>query len=289
MTYLRHIVAKSLPYPVLSVAVDDAKAVLRVLVDRKSFFNYEGQTEGNADDLKTTAKLSSPFTGLRDTYYTIQGKEYCIMAEGILDKTSTVYSANWVPGAHWSFHIINGRGIFIDVRPELSYFNKRNSADYGRYAGGMWLFDVWVTDQNAPVIECNRSITTAPDTILVTNLDDLGEEWAADVVMQGNQSRWLNLGYSLEPDSETVAPDGWVTYTLKILDGKTGEVLPSVTWDGFIVDPVDGYCPHRRVSIVNGVGTFRQQALGLQSGETMRVKIDHRFYTGRAEHTVKVA
>lgn len=286
--HLRHVVAKKLPFPVISVAIDETRAVLRLLYERNAGFVPGNASEGDADALKTTAQLASSFFGNRDTYYEIDGKQYFIYAEGILDKTSLLYSRNWVPGAHYSFHLDPARGIFVDVRPELSYLSKRNSANYAKYAGGMWLFDLWVTDQTAPVSECNRSITTAPDTILVSNITDLGEDWDADVVMQGDQSEWLNLGYELTPDVEEVAPDGWVTYTLKLLDGKTGDLLSTINWDGFIVEAVDGYAPRRRVEIKNGVGTFRQQALGLQSGETMRVKINHRFYTGRAEHTVTV-
>ena len=286
--HLRHVVAKKLPFPVISVAIDETRAVLRLLYERNAGFVPENASEGDADALKTTAQLASSFFGNRDTYYEIDGKQYFIYAEGILDKTSLLYSRNWVPGAHYSFHLDPARGIFVDVRPELSYLSKRNSANYAKYAGGMWLFDLWVTDQTAPVSECNRSITTAPDTILVSNITDLGEDWDADVVMQGDQSKWLNLGYELTPDVEEVAPDGWVTYTLKLLDGKTGDLLSTINWDGFIVEAADGYDPRRRVESNNGVGTFRQQALGLQSGETMRVKINHRFYTGRAEHTVTV-
>lgn len=292
MAYLRHINAKSLPFPAISVAADETRAVLRILAEKDyqgGFFVANGAKAGNPEDLKTTKKLASPFTGERNAWYTVDGKDYVIIAEGILDKTSTLYSRDWVPGAHWSFQFVPWRGLFIDVRPELSYFSKRNTADYVKYSGGLWLFDLWVIDHTAPVTECNRSVTTAPDTVVITNLDDLGEDWDAETVMEGGASKWLNLAYELTPSSETVEPDGWVEYTLKVLDGKTGELNPAITWGGWIADPVDGYCPHRRISVVNGVGTFRVQALGLQSGEEMRVKVNHRFFTGRAEHTVKVA
>jgi hypothetical protein len=288
MQRLRHITVNTLPIPVISLALDDTKAVLRLLDQANENTLSDSASEGDIEDLKTTQKLASQFFGVRDKYYVINGEKYVIFAEGILDKTSPVYSRNWAPGAHYSFHLDPSRGMFVDVRPELSYFSKRNTADYVKYAGGLWLFDLWVTDQTAPVSECNRSITTAPDTVFISNITDLGEDWDADVVMQGDQSKWLNLGYELTPDVEEVAPDGWVTYTLKLLDGKNGDLMTTITWDGFIVEAVDGYAPRRRVEIKNGVGTFRQQALGLQSGETMRVKINHRFYTGRAEHTVTV-
>ena len=291
MTYLRHIKAESLPFPVLSIAVDDTRAVLRILVEKGYYggrFAGECMTVGDVEDLKTTRQLATPFLQKRGSYYSVGGRDFLILAEGILDKTSSVYSRDWVPGAHWSFHFIPERGFSIDVRPELSFFSKRNTADYVKYVGGMWLFDLWVIDHTAPVTECNRSITTASDTVVITNLEDLGEEWAAADVMKGGVSKWLNLGYELAPSSETVEPDGWIEYTLKILDGKTRELNPAITWNGWIADPVDGYCPHRRISVVNGIGKFRMQALGLQPGEEMRVKVGHRFFSGRVEHTVLV-
>ena len=74
-----------------------------------------------------------------------------------------------------------------------------------------------------------------------------------------------------------MAPDGWVDFTLTLKDGKTHAVATDVTWDGYIVEAVDGYAPHKRVAVTNGVGHFRACALGLQAGETMRIKINHRF------------
>ena len=291
MAYLRHIKAKSLPIPAISVAIDETRAVLRLLVeedDQDGAFLADGAAGGDPADLKTTKRLASPFLGKRSVFYPVNGKNYVILAEGILDKESTVYARDWVPGAHWSFQFDPRRGFFIDVRPELSWFSKRNTADYVKYAGGLWLFDLWVIDQTAPVSECNRSITTAPDTLVITNLEDLGEDWDAEVVMEGGASKWLNLGYELAPSSETVEPDGWIEYELRILDGKTRKLNPAVTWNGWIADPVDGYCPHRRISVVNGIGKFRMQALGLLPGEAMRVKVGHRFFSGRVEHTVQV-
>lgn len=40
--------------------------------------------------------------------------------------------------------------------------------------------------------------------------------------MTGTTSKWLNLEYSLTPSSETVAPDGWVDFTLT---GATHEFI----------------------------------------------------------------
>lgn len=288
MAYLRHVTVEKSSFPVLSLAIDETRAVLRILKPREEFENTDAQTEGDIADLSGTAKLATPFFQNRDKYYTVDGKEYCILAEGIFDKTDTRFLRSQYPGAIISFVFDPVRGFFVK-RIDLETAGYRcHIADAIRHTGGLWQLCFWITNPNAPVTEWNRSITTYKDQILITNLEDLGELWEADDVMKGGKSQWLNLGYELTPSSETVAPDGWVTFTLRILDGKTKELATDVTWDGYIVEPVDGYCPHRRVSVVNGVGTFRMKALDLADGEPMRVKINLRNHTGRAEASVRV-
>lgn len=54
------------------------------------------------------------------------------------------------------------------------------------------------------------------------------------------------------------------------------------------VECVDGYAPHTRVEIVNGKGQFKVTALGLNSGETMRIKLNDGYFTSKAEHIFEV-
>lgn len=287
MPHFRHIISDNPLVPAMTFTVDENRVVLRFLEKRTE--KDIDLSEAPITELSTTEQLSSPqINRPNGKYYVIDGEEYIILAEGVLDKTSSMFQKDWVPGAHFVFHFDPLRGFFIDSKATLTYFNKRNTADHIRYSGGLWLLSVWVRDQNAPVTECARSLTTGKDMVLITNVEDLGEQWEATEVMKGKSSQWLNLGYELIPSSESVEPEGWVDFTLKIKDGKTGELATDVTWDGFIVEPVDGYSPHRRVPVTNGIGHFRMKALGLRDGEFMRVKINHRFYTSRVEAIVPV-
>lgn len=287
MPHIRHIISENPLIPVMSLAIDETRAVLRFLKERTE--DMDGLLEAPAAELSTTARLGYPQVWRSSgRFYTIEGKQYVIWAEGILDKNNSMFSKDWVPGAHFVFHFDPAKGFFIDSKGTLTYFNKRNTADLVRYEGGYWLFDLWVRNPQAPLTECARSLTTGADTILITNVEDLGEPWSVEDVMTGTTSKWLNLAYELTPSSETVSPDGWVDFTLTLKDGKTHEVATDVTWDGYIVEAVDGYAPHKRVAVTNGIGHFRAQALGLQDGESMRIKINHRFFTSRAEATVQV-
>ena len=288
MAYFRHVIAKSLPVRCFSLAVDATRLAYRILAPTTSFYSVEGAEYGDVAELSTTAQLASSSTpAVCPRLYKIEGQDYGILAEAIIDKTSAEFKRMWVPGAHFVTHYFGGR-MHVDIKGGLTFFDRRNTAEYCRYKGGLWLFDLWVRNPDDPVTECARSITTTSDAIVITNVEDLGEEWSADDVMMGGVSKWLNLGYRLTAESETVAPDGWATFKLEILDGKSGEVATDVNWSGWILEAVDGYCPHRRVTTTNGVGTFRVQALGLLPGESMRVKINHHFFTGRIEATVQV-
>ncbi len=287
MNHFRHIIAKTLPYKHFALAIDETRAVFRILAPAETFTISDEADYLEAEKLTTTEALGSRYSGeTKDKVFTVGEEQLCIVAEVVIDKTVKKFQRLWVPGTHF---ITWFDGAFhVTVKGSMTYFDLRDTTDLCRDTPGMWLFDLWVRNPDAPLTECARSITTTADSVVLTNVEDLGEVWTGEDVMSGGQSKWLNLAYELTPSSETVEPEGWVTFTLRILDGKTHELADDVTWNGFIAEAVDGYCPHRRVSVVNGVGTFRMKALGLQDGENMRVKINHRFYSGRVESTVKV-
>lgn len=287
MGYFRHIIAKALPYKFFAFAVDETRAVFRILDSAENFIVADDAVDLDGERLTTTAALGSRYSGeTKNKVFTVGEERLCIVAEIVIDKTVKEFRRLWVPGAHFvtwfdgTYH--------ATVRGTTTYFDLRNTAELCRDKGGYWLFDLWVRNPDAPLTECARSITTTADSVILTNVEDLGEIWSAEEVMKGGASEWLNLAYELTPSSETVEPEGWVTFTLRVLDGKTHELANDVTWDGFIAEAVDGYCPHRRVSVVNGVGTFRVKAMDLLDGESLRVKINHRFFSGRVEAKVNV-
>jgi hypothetical protein len=106
---------------------------------------------------------------------------------------------------------------------------------------------------------------------------------------------WVNApagfrAMSLLPTAEldapaSIAPDGTATITVTLK--RDGVVVP---YSGELVaEAVDGYAPIRRFNVVNGVGTFRVCALGLQVGEVMRIKVGTRVVTGLAAASIAVA
>lgn len=290
MGYFRHIQATRLPVEVISLALDENRAVLRFLTRLTPEDQNTERQPGDAGDLIRTKTLAAPFVPITEakTAYNIQGQEYVIFAEAVLDRRVDEYARLWVPGTHFEFHLDPARGLKIDPKGALSGPTRRNTAELIRYMGGLWVFGLWVRNPETPVNQCSRSVTTAPGTILLTNLKDLGELQTADFVMAGGRSKWLTLNYRLTADSDSVVPDGMMDYTFEVLDGKTGGVATDISWDGWRIDAVDGYAPRRRILVKNGIGRFRVYAMGLLSGETMRVKVQNRFDPSIAECTVKV-
>lgn len=96
--------------------------------------------------------------------------------------------------------------------------------------------------------------------------------------------------FDLLPDVEiscpsTVAPDGTVTASVTL---KRGGSVVQYTGD-MSAEALSGYLPHSRFTVTNGVGSFRASALGLQAGESMRVKVGTRVVSGLAEASISVA
>lgn len=54
------------------------------------------------------------------------------------------------------------------------------------------------------------------------------------------------------------------------------------------VEMVSGYAPHTRVRLRDGIARFKVMALGLEPGESMRMKVGWRFFPGLAEATLSV-
>ena len=75
-----------------------------------------------------------------------------------------------------------------------------------------------------------------------------------------------------------------------LIDPSTGAPYPAVEKRIEIhVEATAGYLPHRRVSQVNGSGTFALHALGLSRGDQIKVKAGFWNFTGAAEKIVLVA
>jgi hypothetical protein len=94
---------------------------------------------------------------------------------------------------------------------------------------------------------------------------------------------------SLLPLFETSAPssisaDGFATVNVSLK--RNGQVI---SYNGQIqAEQVSGYLPKTRASVVNGVASFKVMALGLEAGDSARIKIGTKNITGLADVTIPV-
>lgn len=56
----------------------------------------------------------------------------------------------------------------------------------------------------------------------------------------------------------------------------------------YYVECMQGYAPNREIKVVDGRGTFKIMALGLNPGETLRFKINDRVWSDKAEKVLNV-
>lgn len=281
MVYVRHIIGKHLSFDGVSLILDDSKVALRVLVSvDKDEYAY-------LPDADST--LLSKIDPIRDKgLFKVNGKAYVVTAETIFDRTSKAYAHLWKTGNQFSFKYTQGKGIEIVFRNAATFFTQWFSPENVLHEGGEWIFDLYVGNEDVGPINTNRSLSTREGCLVITNSPTLGEEHLAETVMAGGASRWLVPEYTLSPDKTEVEPEGWVTYTFELRDYRTKQRLTDVSHSGYIIDAVDGYAPHKRFDVVNGVGQFKVKALCLEDGDTMRVKVSQKTFTSRAEAVVNV-
>lgn len=294
MRKVRHIIGTNLPDFLYVFLVNETKIVLRLLQKGAEDLLTEDAIEAPYSDLIGFEQISSSFLGPRHYYYMVDTEKYGIVAEAILNKNDLLYKRDWYPGQVFYFWLDGIKGLSIDSRDSLAYFLKQKSPYLVRKNGGFWPLEVMVINSEGSMLDNNFSITSKESTKIITNLPKnedglLGERWEAETVMNGNTSGWLNLEYELTTPSSVIEPDGWATFTFTVKDGQTHEVATNVNWNNYTIEAVDGYAPHKRFAVTNGVGTFKVRALDLQEGETLRVKVNRGFYTGLIEAVVPVA
>lgn len=94
---------------------------------------------------------------------------------------------------------------------------------------------------------------------------------------------------SLLPSFEVSTPssidaDGFATVTVSLK--REGQM---VAYNGEIqAEQISGYLPKRRASVANGVASFKVMALGLQAGESVRIKVGTKNITGLADVSIPV-
>lgn len=130
---------------------------------------------------------------------------------------------------------------------------------------------------------CSFSVALHRDFGLVGNLDPGIEVTYADV-LQGAQKPFAEI--ALSTNTIDMAPDAYGTVTAQLVDGA-GKPIRDADAELYL-EPTGGYLPKQRIATEKGKAKFRVGALGLEVGDSFRVKVGFRHFTSVAELTVRV-
>jgi hypothetical protein len=141
------------------------------------------------------------------------------------------------------------------------------------------LFLMYVDEADASINQWTLCYITSPMFLLE---DTTQGEW--EVAPAGLNYSALLPQVSLSAPAN-VAPDGWATVNVTLNRDNT-----PLAYDGeMVIEAVSGYLPKQRLQVHNGTASFRAMALGLQSGDALRVKVGTRLISGMASVSIEVA
>ena len=130
---------------------------------------------------------------------------------------------------------------------------------------------------------CSFSVALNPEYGMAGNLDPGIEVTMADV-LGGAQKPFAEI--TLSADTIDLAPDAYGTVTAQLVDGD-GKAIRDADAELYL-EVTGGYLPKQRVATEKGKAKFRVGALGLDTGDSFRVKVGFRHFTSVAELTVRV-
>jgi len=141
---------------------------------------------------------------------------------------------------------------------------------------------VYVPFGSCDFSNCSFSIAHHPDYGMIGNLDPGAKVTFAEV-LKGASRAFPKLAISGPAE---VAPDGSALLTVS-LKTSSGTLIRDASPQVYL-EQTAGYLPKRRVVPQDGNAQFKVSALGLEVGDSIRVKAGFRHYAGLAEHTLQV-
>ena len=259
-----------------------------IMINDKTLHYTDTSTLLTHDELDISVKDNAV-----DKVWVINSKKYFIRCEQSISLKSIpiwkpfneiIISGNF----NRNFPYIKSNDLVYNDRYSLTYFTKDDEWA-SNYTANTFLipFARFVVQHPEDtfdtcnfILKCRKNVITNidfdavfEDETVTTNIDPSIEQW-----MISQRAKYEIIG----PD--TIAENQMVTLTVNVR--VNGELID---FDHEVrLENLDGYLPHRRLVLKNGTGTFNIRALGLNSGETMRVKINDGFFTSRAEKILTV-
>ncbi len=279
---IRKILAENLRYQYYSITQDDKRLCVRILVPVLDFDSNPINCECIFDTEKHV-----------DCFINLNNQMYKIVAAGVFDLNYRVHKYWWTPGSNILFnvtpHLIANKTVEVVQKGAMTMCTKENSAEYGHRVCEQTICQIWCRNTNDKITETAKSIVCPiPNGQIFTNIDlSRADECSADFVNNTEgSSGYLNITTKMFGPA-SVKPNEVFNVEVRVFADLDQHLAEDVTGN-FIVEAVDGYIPHRRVHVQNGIGRFKACALMLQSGETMRIKLGTKTTSSRDEIIISV-
>lgn len=239
--------------------------------------------------------LSTDSLALEDIRFKINDIAYYVVDELIFDLS--VVSRHFLkPLSNYLILLHNNKLELVNFQLETAFSHYRVPQYIKQRSFSsqcVCLAQIYSVNANDSFDKCCKSITRFSNVPLITNLID-------DFSIVENTTQIINDNYTnngtsgrnrlqaylkLESTSESIQPDGKAL--LKVTCLRNGQLQDHANFT-VCLEAVDGYLPHTRAHLENGVATFAVYALHLSPGESVRVKVGLHHYRGIAECTVPV-
>lgn len=150
------------------------------------------------------------------------------------------------------------------------------------------LAQIYTVNADDVLEDCAKSFFEFPDVEIISNIDMsscIKEDSTTVASKKYSGRRALQPRLKLTALSDFIEENGSAQLKVQCLLDEELETSAKFTVN---IEPVDGYVPHRRVTLHSGEATFTAYALHLKAGESLRIKVGLPFYSGLAECTIPV-
>ena len=259
----------------LPADVEHANPIMRVEAERLLM--------EHADAWPSTMFRRRPIPGLL-LAPTLDGRIFEELGGVCLDLDGMLGKGEWSDRANWLFPLDHAGTPQVPFnRFVMTRETKARTPRLLGTAGRNCALQIYVPFANCDFDSSSFSVALHRDFGLVGNLDPGIEVTYADV-LQGAQKPFAEI--ALSTDTLDLAPDAYGTVTAQLVDGS-GRSIKDAEAEIYI-EATGGYLPQQRATTSKGKTQFRIGALGLDVGESFRVKVGFRHFSGVAEVKVRV-
>jgi hypothetical protein len=214
----------------------------------------------------------------------LKGRVYEELGGVCLDLDGMLGKGEWTDRASWVFPLDRSG---IPLAPFNGYVatreTKARTPRLLAFAGCNCSLQIYVPFASCDLDGCSFSIALHPGHGLIGNLDP-GPEVTYEDVLAGAPHAFPSI--ALAADTLDLAPESYATVTARLVT-SAGKPIRDADAELYL-EHTGGYLPKLRVMTERGKASFRVGALGLEPGDTFRVKAGFRHYSGIAEVKVRV-